>query len=277
MILRMKIFLFILPFLLGIFSCQGQESQALKNKETVQAKDNKAWEDSSGKTIYKRFPIPIGYEIVPVAEHTWAAHLLNLPLKPSGSEVKLFDGRSKPNRHTYLAVVDLPIGKKDLHQCADAVMRLRADYLFSQGRYTDISFRLASGKTLAYGTWLDGKTPNTTNHWSYLEEVFNWANTTSLNQQLKSKSIATLHIGDVFITPPPPGLTYGHAIIVVNKCTNKDGKVKFMLAQSFMPAQEIQILDNPAHPGCPWYDLDFGQTLDTPEWDFTSSQLKTFE
>jgi hypothetical protein len=156
-------------------------------------------------------------------------------------------------------------------------MRLRADYLFSQSKFKDISFRQASGKTLSYTTWLAGRTPDKTNLWTYLESVFNTANTTSLNQQLKLKAIETLEIGDVFVTGPPPGYSYGHAIIVVDKCINKEGKVKFMLAQSYMPAQEIQILDNPANPGCPWYDLDFGQTLDTPEWDFTSSQLKTFE
>jgi hypothetical protein len=156
-------------------------------------------------------------------------------------------------------------------------MRLRADYLFSQTRFKDISFRQASGKTLSYTTWLGGRTPDKTNLWTYLESVFNTANTTSLNQQLKLKAIETLEIGDVFVTGPPPGYSYGHAIIVVDKCINKEGKVKFMLAQSYMPAQEIQILDNPATPGCPWYDLGFGQTLDTPEWDFTSSQLKTFE
>jgi hypothetical protein len=173
--------------------------------------------------------------------------------------------------------VDLPIGKKDLHQCADAVMRLRADYLYSQARFKEISFRQASGRTLSYTIWLAGRTPNQTNLWTYLESVFNTANTTSLNQQLKLKAIETLEIGDVFVTGPPRGQSYGHAIIVVDKCVDKEGKVKFMLAQSYMPAQEIQILDNPATPGCPWYDLGFGQTLDTPEWDFTPSQLKSFE
>ena len=274
----MKIFGISLFITMLFASCQSQTINENPNsKAEPDPQKTVSFINPTGKTIISRFNLPEGYNYSSVQENSWGSFLRSLPLKPDGSEVKTFDGTVKPNYQTYLAVVDLPIGKKDLHQCADAIMRLRADYLFSQSRFKEISFRQASGKTLSYTTWLAGRTPDKTNLWTYLESVFNTANTTSLNQQLKPKAINTLEIGDVFVTGPPPGYSYGHAIIVVDKCINKEGKVKFMLAQSYMPAQEIQILDNPANPGCPWYDLDFGQTLDTPEWDFTSSQLKTFE
>ena len=272
------------PFLVSLFlfiflsSCQSQtdKTPSPSNELDVHERTTYNYINPTGKTIITRFNLPEGYSY-PVQENSWGSFLRSLPLKPDGSEVKTFSGEIKPNYQTYLAVVDLPIGKKDLHQCADAIMRLRAEYLFSQSRFKEISFRQASGKTISYTTWLAGKTPDKTNLWTYLETVFNTANTTSLNQQLTSKPIESLEVGDVFITGPPPGQSYGHAIIVVDKCIDKAGKVKFMLAQSYMPAQEIQILDNPATPGCPWYDLDFGQNLDTPEWDFTTNQLKSFE
>jgi hypothetical protein len=274
----MKIFGISLFITVLFASCQSQTiNKNTNSKAEADSQKTVSFINPTGKTITSRFNLPEGYSYSSVQENSWGSFLRSLPLKPDGSEVKTYDGRTKANYQTYLAVVDLPIGKKDLHQCADAIMRLRADYLFSQTRFKDISFRQASGKTLSYTTWLGGRTPDKTNLWTYLESVFNTANTTSLNQQLKLKAIETLEIGDVFVTGPPPGYSYGHAVIVVDKCINKEGKVKFMLAQSFMPAQEIQILDNPATPGCPWYDLGFGQTLDTPEWDFTSSQLKTFE
>ena len=273
------------PFFLSLFlvvflsSCQSQtdKTPTPDNESDTHELTPFNFINPTGKTIISRFNLPEGYSFSPVEENSWGSFLRSLPLKPDGSEVKTFDGETKTNYQTYLAVVDLPIGKKDLHQCADAIMRLRADYLYSQSRFNEISFRQASGKTLSYTTWLAGRTPDKTNLWAYLETVFNTANTTSLNQQLTSKPIESLQVGDVFITGPPRGYSYGHAVIVVDKCINKAGKVKFMLAQSYMPAQEIQILDNPATPGCPWYDLDFGQNLDTPEWDFTSNQLKSFE
>ena len=88
---------------------------------------------------------------------SFAAYLRNLPLKPHGAEVKLFDGRTKPNRNVYVAVVDMKIGKKNLHQCADAVMRLRAEYLWKQGQYEDIHFNLSNGFRVDYSEWMKGK------------------------------------------------------------------------------------------------------------------------
>lgn len=274
----MKPLLYGILMIVSVASCQTKESaEPSKSIEKTEVKEPIYWIISTGKTIETRFNTPEGFTRINSEDSSFELHLRNLPLKADGSEVKTFSGEIKPNYQTYLAVVDLPIGKKDLHQCADAIMRLRAEYLFSQSRFKEISFRQASGKTISYTTWLAGRTPDKTNLWTYLETVFNTANTTSLNQQLTSKPIESLEVGDVFITGPPPGYSYGHAIIVVDKCVDNTGKVKFMLAQSYMPAQEIQILDNPATPGCPWYDLDFGQNLDTPEWDFTSNQLKSFE
>ena len=274
----MKPLLYGILMIVSVASCQTKESdEPSKIIEKTEVKEPISWIIPTGKTIETRFNTPEGFTRINSESSSFVLYLRNLPLKADGSEVKTFSGEIKPNYQTYLAVVDLPIGKKDLHQCADAIMRLRAEYLFSQSRFNEISFRQASGKTLSYSTWLAGRTADKTNLWTYLETVFNTANTTSLNQQLTSKPIESLQVGDVFITGPPRGYSYGHAVIVVDKCINKEGQVKFMLAQSYMPAQEIQILDNPAHPGCPWYDLDFGQTLDTPEWDFTSNQLKSFE
>ena len=263
---------------LCLSSCQGQKTSDVANHRPYSVTDIKdGWINPEGNLIATRFRLPDGFSSAPMNPKSWGNYLRNLPLKPDGSDVLTFSGAAKANHQTYLAVVNLPIGTKDLHQCADAVMRLRAEYLFSQTKFNEITFRQASGKTISYTTWLTGKTPDKTNLWTYLETVFNNCNTTSLNQQLKSKPLEKMTIGDVFITGPPPGHSYGHAIIIVDKCVDKNGKVKFMLAQSYMPAQEIQILDNPSNPGCPWYDLDFGTTLHTPEWDFTASHLKSFE
>ena len=274
----MKAFIYSSLMIVLITSCQTTEpEEPTKTSEKTEVNEPISWIIPTGKTVETRFNTPEGFTRTAMDGNSFGLYLRNLPLKADGAEVLEFDGTVKSNYQTYLAVVDLPIGKKDLHQCADAIMRLRAEYLFSQSRFKEISFRQASGKTISYTTWLAGKTPDKTNLWTYLETVFNTANTTSLNQQLTSKPIESLEVGDVFITGPPRGQSYGHAIIVVDKCIDNTGKVKFMLAQSYMPAQEIQILDNPTTPGCPWYDLDFGQNLDTPEWDFTPSQLKSFE
>ena len=48
-----------------------------------------------------------------------------------------------------------------------------------------------------------------------------------------------------------------------------------MLAQSYMPAQDIQILVGDDGKS-PWYDLNFGEYLYSAEYTFSKNDLKTF-
>jgi hypothetical protein len=224
-----------------------------------------------GTNVKDRFNTPDGFTRVKSEGGSWGSYLQNLPLKPHGSQVHHFDGTLKYNTSAYCAVVDLAFkGNRD-YQCADAVMRLRAEYLFSQKRYSEIEFSYVSGKKANYLSYLGGKTPTNENLWSYMCGVFCYANTYSLNKQLTSKSTIDLQIGDVFIIGGFPG----HAVIVVDKCVNEKNEVKFMLAQSYMPAQDIQILVGDDGKS-PWYDLNFGEYLYSAEYTFSKNDLKTF-
>ena len=228
--------------------------------------------NEEGMLVKTRFNVPEGYKRIESAPNTWESFLQNLPLKVHGSQVKLYDGTLKSNTSVCLAVVDLPIGNRNLHQCADAIMRLRADYFNAQEKYSEIEFLFVTGRRFNYKTWLGTRQPNAKNYWAYLENVFDGASTLSLDKQLIHVEADQLQIGDVFIKGGSPG----HAVIVVDKCTNAKGEVKFMLAQSYMPAQEIEILINPASPESPWYDLNFGEYLYSAEHTFTKDQLKRF-
>ncbi|OYU81275.1 MAG: hypothetical protein CFE23_05800 [Flavobacterium sp. BFFFF1] len=245
---------------------------------------------ASRKTIEDRFPAPKGFERTTETAVSFGKYLRSLPLKPVGSLVTYFDGGKKANNNVYDAVVDLSIGKRDLHQCADAVMRLRADYFYQQKAYSDIHFNFTNGFNAAYSHWRMGERiaikGNKTNwvstakasdsyetYWKYLETVFMYAGTASLSKELKPIKVADMKIGDVFIKGGFPG----HAVIVVDMAVNKDTHKKvFLLAQSYMPAQEIQVLKNNNAGISPWYELDFGSTLYTPEWTFDASELKRF-
>ena len=51
-----------------------------------------------------------------------------------------------------------------------------------------------------------------------------------------------------------------------------------MLAECYMPAQDIQVLENPKEPDkSPWYTLKGEGSILTPEWGFTSANLKRFK
>lgn len=272
-------FFFIAAILLVIF-CFFSFSETNNNKTNL-----------FENTIQQRFQLPQGFVREEESKTSFDYFLRNLPLKPLGSNVLYFDGTTKPNRNVYEAVVDLPIGKQDLHQCADAVMRLRADYFYSQKQYDKIHFNFTNGFRADFSKWAAGyriaikgnktswiKTAKPSNsyetYWKYLEKVFMYAGTASLEKELKPINALDIKIGDVFIKGGFPG----HAVIVVDMAVNPKNNQKIMLlAQSYMPAQEIQILKNPNNSSLsPWYAVDFGTSLQTPEWTFSSSQLKRF-
>ncbi len=259
----------------------------------VSAQDNsRKLLNTEGSTIETRIMVPQGFDRIKAAENSFSEYLKRLPLKPHGAKVKLYDGGVKENNGVYVAVADLRIGRKDLHQCADAVIRLRAEYLYNQKQYDKIHFNFTSGFRADYSEWMKGnrivlngnkaswKRSGTFSNtyqdfWKYMEIIFSYAGTLSLSKELKTTEINDLKIGDIFIQGGSPG----HAVIVVDIAANPDSNERiFLLAQSYMPAQEIQVLQNPDEDGIsPWYSTEFDNVLHTPEWSFNKSDLKRFK
>ncbi|AOT72142.1 DUF4846 domain-containing protein [Geosporobacter ferrireducens] len=244
-----------------------------------------------GERIQERFVPPGSYKRTVIPDDSFESYLRELPLKPHGSFVHYYDGTIKRRSNVYDAVVDMDIGERDLQQCADAIMRLRAEYLYGQGRYDEILFHLTNGFPVDYQKWrngyriaLDGnrtywvKKTNASDSYQdfrkYLNLVFAYAGTLSLSKELEPITLSEMQIGDVFIQGGSPG----HAVIVVDMAEhNETGRRIFLLAQSYMPAQEIQILKNPMDEEIsPWYTADFEGPLQTPEWTFYSRDLKRF-
>ena len=71
----------------------------------------------------------------------------------------------------------------------------------------------------------------------------------------------------------------GHAVLIMDVAKNPSTQDKmFLLAQSYMPAQDIHILKNEVNKeDSPWYSLDeIDEHLSTPEWTFNRDDLKYF-
>jgi hypothetical protein len=246
--------------------------------------------NESGSTIAERIDVPEGFERILAEEESFEMYLRSFPLKPHGSEVKYYNGNTKSAK-VYIAVLAIDVGDRDLQQCADAVMRLRAEYLYSIAEFDKIHFNFTNGFRAEYAKWVQGyrvaingndtswvkRTGAAEDYESfrkYLDMVFAYAGTASLSKEMQQTSIEDMKIGDVFIKGGSPG----HCVIVVDMAEKKEtGQKLFLLAQSYMPAQDIHILKNPQNDeGNPWYSLEPGESLDTPEWDFTTEQLKRF-
>ncbi|MBN1501405.1 MAG: DUF4846 domain-containing protein [Spirochaetes bacterium] len=265
---------FTLPFIL-IFSCMPVNSQ------------NYSMINPYGNTVRSRINIPAGYARINATAGSFADYLRNLPCLPDGSNVILYNNRIRTNA-SQAAVLDISIGNTDLQQCADAIIRIRAEYLYSAGRINEISFNLTNGFPCSFEKWSKGyrvKIKGNRTEWiktaaassartafdKYLTFIFNYAGTYSMSQQCEKRNIDNIQIGDIFIQGGFPG----HAIIVLDMAENKSGKKIILLAQSYMPAQSIHVLKNPESSISPWFELnDPDYRLITPDWNFTYDDLK---
>ena len=234
-------------------------------------------------------PPPQGFTRVETSG--FGGYLRNLPLKPEGSSVHLYDGSVKGWQGGAYAIVDIEIGTTDLQQCADACIRLRAEYLWKSRQYSAIHFNFTNGFRANYVKWAEGYRISVSGNraeWykageadysyrafrKYLNVVFSYAGTASLSKEMTSVTIAEARPGDVFIIGGHPG----HAMIIVDMATDASGRKAILVAQSYMPAQDIRVVTNlDDRAASPWYIYDEKtHTFRFPEWTFDAGQIKRF-
>ncbi|MBC7936497.1 MAG: hypothetical protein H7Y86_14200, partial [Rhizobacter sp.] len=108
-----------------LLSCKGGHSY---QKQPILSVANPV--STSDLTDISSIALPGGFKRISYKKETFGEWLRALPLKKDKT-VYLYDGSVKPNQSAQFAVLDISVGNKDLQQCADAVMRLRAEYFFS--------------------------------------------------------------------------------------------------------------------------------------------------
>jgi hypothetical protein len=239
-------------------------------------------------------PAPAGYHRIGVVSGCFGAWLRTIPLKKDRT-VYLYDGRPKRNQDAQFAVLDVSVGRTDLQQCADAVMRLRAEFLYAQKDFVNIDFYTEQGVRLNFLQWTGGGRFQlkgnrlisytlsggdydcSSRHCfdDYLTMVFSYCGTRSLERQLIPVTpFGSMQAGDVLVKGGAPG----HAMLVMDMAEDAGGRRIYLLAQSYMPAQDIHIVRNPSDAALsPWYREEEAKTLiETPEWTFTTNQLRTW-
>ena len=202
----------------------------------------------------------------------------------------LYSGQEKRNQNAHFAVVDLDTGSRDLQQCADAVMRLRAEYLWSQEHYDQLSFNFTNGTPAPWRKWEQGFRPVVNGNkvsWQqkatpasdydsfrkWLDRVFVYAGSASLARELdRVGQPQQVRAGDVFLKGGFPG----HAVLVLDVAEDNQGNRVFLLGQSYMPAQQFHVLHGPESRQNPWYPAKSSGTLKTPEWTFDYGDLYRF-
>ena len=127
-------------------------------------------------------------------------------------------------------------------------MSIMAEYFYQKKEYDKINFNFVSGFNAQYSKWMQGYRINPNGKGSYYKKaspsntykdfrsfmniVFGYAGTLSMEKEMKPQSLENMKIGDVFIMGGSPG----HAVIIVDMAENDKGEKIFMLAQSYIPS-----------------------------------------
>ncbi len=230
---------------------------------------------SKGKSIETYFKKPKGAKKYVRSYDAFAEWIVDHPLKQSNI-VRYHNGQVKYSKANdiFAAVFDYDIGPLDLHQCADASMYLWASYNYDAGFLDKLRFTGADGTEYIYTEWLDKKEreDNCESFRKWLDLVWAYANSWSISEyDLVSVPIWDIQAGDILVVGGFPG----HAVTVVDMIFDQEtGHKYFMLAQSYMPAQDNHILINP-ETGDVWYELKpFMTNVRTPQYNFHINDLK---
>jgi len=252
--------LYLLSIILPVLGCGQTSLPAISSGD----KESSSREENPFATI-EEIPLPKGFERVNTSIHSFGNYLRHLPLKKDRT-IHLYNGRPKANQDAQFAVIDVSVGDKDLQQCADAIMRLRAEYFYNSHQWEKIAFKDNANHTYKFSGGDRIKFD------AYLETVFSYCGTLSLDRTLqKRNSLNEMEIGDVLIRGGSPG----HAMLVMDVAKNEEGKKIYLLAQGYMPAQDIHVVTNPLSSKIgPWYLVDNESDIITPEWTFKPIQLK---
>lgn len=270
-----------IPIILATFllSCTGKT-----NGQSQQSAEKTPTVEQAATAKKQRLAPPPNYKKVKLTESSFGSFLRNLPLKPVGSDLHYYNGSVKRRNYTG-AVVDIDFGHGEVEQCADAVIYLRALWLWQTKQYDKIHFNFTNGFRADYARWAKGErihidkktwrcwySKDTAADYSYktfrkyLNLVFTYAGTASLEKELTTITGKELQVGDVIINGGHPG----HTVIVVDKAVNKKGEAVYLLAQGYTPAQEIEIFNQ-------WFSINPQiKYLDTPGWYFRGNYAKRF-
>lgn len=245
-----------------------------------------------GSTIKTRIKVPDGYVRVSPSEGSFSHYIQNYKLKEADAEVINYDGNPYIYQAGHVGVLEVPVPTNGLQQCADALIRLRSEYLWSTNRKSEIGFKFTSGHYCSWEKYAEGYRPKINgnkvtfsktatannskeNFYKYLNLIYTYAGTYSLSQELQKMSqLSEVQIGDLLIYPGFPG----HVMMVGDIIKNDQGERRFAFFQGNTPAQSVHIIKNASNTSMsPWYDLKGRTSLGTPIYTFTSFEMVRFK
>ena len=211
------------------------------------------------------FPPPPGASRVPA--DGFGGYLRGLALYPADRQVLTHAG--VPVAMPAARVVDVPLVRGDLQQCADSILRLRATWERNDGR--DPAFRYTSGDLSRWSDWKQGTRlvvsgnrvtrvvgkakadASDASFEAWMADLFTYAGTRSLPTDAPAAA-GPIAPGDFLVTPGSPG----HAVLILDVATRGDA-AWVLVGQGYMPAMDFHVVEGETDG---WFAVT-GDTLDT--------------
>ncbi len=228
---------------------------------------------SSSGPLWEVFPPPAGAERLEA--DPFATWIGALNVKAPDVPVRTHDGRVVRG-HPGARVIDLPMVPGDLQQCADAAIRVRAEWLEETGG--EILYHATSGDPIPWTRWQAGERPyekdgglawrpGTGGGWeAYLTAVMVWAGTWSV-ATYDTVPAEDPRAGDLLVEGGFPG----HAVMLLD-VAKRDEETFVLIGESFMPAMDFHVEPGPVEG---WWSWEEGVRL--AHWDLREAPLRRWK
>ena len=242
-------------------------------------------------TIKTRVNIPEGYKRVSYPKGSFEEYLRNYKLKPFGSKIINYNDSEYFWQRGHIGILEIPVPKNGLQQCADALIRIRSEYLWGNNRKDEIGFKFTSGHYCSWIKYAEGFRPKidgkkvsfhktaSANHskenfYKYLNLIYMYSGTLSLYNELESVKAEDLKIGDMLIKGGSPG----HIVMLADEVINEEGQKLFLLFQGNTPAQSVHLVKNLEDSSIsPWYKLKDDAVIPVSNYTFGSAKFVRFK
>ncbi len=243
-------------------------------------------------TIKTRVNLPEGYKRVNYPEGSFQEYLRNYKLKPYGSKIINYDKSEYFWQGGHIGILEVPVPSNGLQQCADALIRIRSEYLWDNDRKDEIGFKFTSGHYCSWKKYAEGFRPKISgnkvtfhktaaadqskpNFYKYLNLIYTYSGTLSLYHELTPINDASkLKIGDMMIK----GGTPGHIVMICDEIINDEGEKKYLLFQGNTPAQSVHLVRNLEDDNIsPWYVLEKDKRIPVSNYVFGSAKFVRFK
>lgn len=242
-------------------------------------------------TIQSRVNPPEGFSRVKYPKGSFESYLRNYKLKAYGSKIINYDQSEYFWQQGHIGILEIPVPKNGLQQCADALIRVRSEYLWEHNRKEEIGFQFTSGHYCSWKKYAKGFRPkikgnkvtfhktakanhSKANFYNYLNLIYTYSGTLSLFNELKSIKDLDIKLGDMLIKGGSPG----HIVMICDEVINDKGEKLFLLFQGNTPAQSVHLVKNLENSDIsPWYQLKNDQVISVSNYTFGSSKFVRFK